>query len=165
MKDLSAWNMPPRKPVLNRHPPRTSTRITRISKKPPKQPQHPGTQTDSDKTHETAMSNQNGTSKTRKKVMVSHPLQGVRGKDLNLTERRRRPAHPADELSPPSSYTLGWALSSFLVHPIRKEVQNPKNEPHPLKIGQFRTRSLAPLGAWSSLPPWRRHPVTAPNVS
>ena len=38
------------------------------------------------------------------------------------------------------------SLSSFLVHPMRKEVQSPKDEPYPLKIGQLRTRSSAPMG-------------------
>ena len=35
---------------------------------------------------------------------------------------------------------------SFLVHPIRKEVQNPKDESHPLKIGRLENRSSALVG-------------------
>jgi len=38
--------------------------------------------------------------------------------------------------------------SAFLVHPIRKEIQNPKNEPYPLKNGWLEARSSALVRAW-----------------
>jgi len=37
------------------------------------------------------------------------------------------------------------SLSSFVIHLIRKEVQNPKDETHLLKIGGLRIRSSAPM--------------------
>ena len=62
------------------------------------------------------------------------------------------PAHPADQL-PFLVHPL-----PFLVHLIKKEAQNPKDEPHLLKIRHSGSRS-------SPYYPQRRHLVTTPNVS
>ena len=79
---LPAWNTPPKKPDQNRPPPLISVRMTRIPKSPPKlwqrsppKPwQRPGLQMDSGKTHETAVSDQNGISKTHKTMISNHVL-------------------------------------------------------------------------------------------
>ena len=65
---------------------RSSGRMTMISRSPPKLWQHPRLQMDFDKKREAAVSNNNGTSKTHKTVMISHHVHVLRRRDLTLEE-------------------------------------------------------------------------------
>jgi len=132
MKDLLIfiWNTPLRKPDQNRQPPCSQGEWQGSLRSPPKQRQCLELQTDSDKTREAAVFNQDGTSKTRKMMMVSYPLQDV------LRER----SEPHREKQVTNTPSL-WAASPPFFTPYQEEVQNPKNEPYPLKIRRLRTRS------------------------
>jgi len=99
---------------------------------------------------EAAMSDQTDSGKTPQKEISSLLHFSILRKRSRLWVRNNSPTHPTEE------------LPLFLVHPIWREGQIPKIDPHPLKIGWLRIRSLAPSAPASNR--LRRRPVTMTDV-